>query len=64
MSGNLNSLSTEISNIHVGLDDIYTTSKENNQIIEGKKDNFDRLIDSIQTIQRIQQELHSLENNF
>jgi hypothetical protein len=50
--------------INSSIEQIYSKSKESNSFIKDKKENFDRLIYSINAIEDIQKQLDVLEENF
>ena len=63
-SKDLGEVSTNMETINQSIEKISESSNESNNFIEGKKVSFDRLIDSINAIEGIQQQLDVLENNF
>ena len=63
-SKKLSIISTDMGDINTSIEQIYTKSKESNSFIANKKENFDRLIYSINAIENIQKQLDILERNF
>ena len=63
-SEKLSTVSQNMEDINESFLKIHSTSKQSNTFIEDKKSNFDRLINSINAIEDIQQELEKLELSF
>lgn len=63
-SDKLKNVSTNMDEINSAIENIYAKSKHSNSFIEEKKDNFDRLIRSIDQIERTHQQLELLKKNF
>ncbi|PLY07320.1 MAG: chemotaxis protein [Arcobacter sp.] len=63
-SDKLGSVSSNMETINESIEKIYNSSKQSNNFIEDKKENFDKLIVSINGIESIQNELDKLEDSF
>lgn len=63
-SKNLSSVSENMNGINDSFLKIHESSNKSNSFIEHKKDNFDRLIQSINAIEDIQHQLENLEMSF
>jgi len=62
-SEGLGTVSQNMIAINDAIKNINSTSRESNSFIEEKKQNFDKLVDSIHTIEHIQNQLSTLENS-
>ena len=63
-SKKLGIVSVDIGDINSSIEQIHVKSLESNGFIKDKKENFDKLIQSINTIEGIQKQLDVLEQNF
>lgn len=63
-SKKLGVVSENMGQINSSIDQIHSKSKESNSFIGAKKQNFDKLIHSIDAIENIQKQLDILEQNF
>lgn len=63
-SKRLGGISKDMSEINSSIDQIHLKSLESNSFIKDKKENFDKLIYSINAIENIQKQLDVLEENF
>jgi hypothetical protein len=50
--------------INESIEKIYNNSTQSNSYIEQKRDNFNRLIESINTIEQVHNQLEQLKHNF
>lgn len=63
-SQKLQTVSTDMELINESIEKIYNSSKESNNYIENKKENFDKLIESINSIEAVHDQLALLRQNF